>query len=41
MAKRGLTVARATETEIGQVRDLLNELSTFGKWYRGDDVIGS
>lgn len=34
--KRGMTVARATETEIKQVRDFLNELGFINRYFHNE-----
>lgn len=39
MGKHTLKVARATDKEIKQVNDLLNELEYIGKYYRSEEVV--
>lgn len=39
MANHGMTVARATDKEIKQVNDFLNELENIGRYNRGEEVI--
>lgn len=36
---KGMTVARATDQEIKEVNNLLNELESIGRYYTGQEVI--